>query len=1409
MSTLVPRTCTEVPTDGSPPSGKRESKPLSRFRSESAYVLLGDPGMGKTTEFERECEALGDSAALVSARDFIAFDPADHPEWRGKTLFIDGLDEVRTGSSDLRVPLDQVRRRLDKLGRPNFRLSCRAADWLGSNDAKHLGSVSPNAALTVLRLDPLDAIGIEGLLSDHEPGLYREARNRGLGPLLGNPMTLKLVASAVAHGEGSPESLMDTFEMACRQMYQERNEEHLIATQDTGQPPEIILDAAGYLCALMLIADSEGYSTAPDDSAHPFASLREITKLPEGIARDAMKLALASRLFTSDAQSRFTPVHRQVAEFLGGRFLAELIDNGLPVNRVLALMTSPRDERVVTALRGLSGWLAAHYPQACSQFIAADPVGVSLYGDISGFSSAEKRLLIDHLAMVAQGESLPDLQPSPWGDSSDEPSVAWAARALTSNDMIPTIREVLRDRGADTGSNRMAQFVLRSMAQADLSEMGPVLGMVPDIEAFLLDPSRPYQVREDALEAYLHLAPDSALRGRTLLKLLDELHEDAARDPNAQLRGTLLANLYPKFVTPSQVWSYATGPHPQNFFGRFAHFWHLGLLDRSTGVQMAELLDALHVSRDQLLPELASHGFRAIPVRILAKALENFDDTIETLRLYNWLSTAFGVRDFPRPDDKSENTIRAWLENHPHIQNEIFLAWLRNPWPAERFTTYEHWRCGALFRSKMPPDFGRWCLDRAVELADTEPNVAEQLFRQAYHSRGVPSMSEGVTIDGIEVIAKTHPRLLQVFVELREQDSKSDSTSTWKRKNDELMAKFREGERQRQKEWKDHLRLNLDDCHENRLSPQNLHFLATAYFGMLSGTEQLASPQERIAHLIGDHPDLVEAVLGTLRWSLARDDIPVVEETISLRQESKHSWLAYPVLASLEMLGEDEQDQLSTDQKRKALAIRYCVPPPDMHHQVPESNKPGWAHRWISEDTDLALGVLFQSAAADIRAGGQPWTELSDLERLTGCAEQVHEVRIRLLKAFPARGPKDQLGVLDYLLAKASTHPDKTALNTLISKKLSNKSMLVAQMVRWQAVGALLSPTLHRPQFKDYLDASQKRVQHLADFIRNISTGNTRSLRTLAEFSDPATLGDFIELLGRGRRPLVPGDGVVPSDGMSYRISELIDLLARMATDSARQVLDDLIANPHLGYWQDRLAYAAERQLIRQREVSYRPPSIKAAQDTLNNGAPANASDLAAMLVNKLADLGHKIRGGNSNLWRQFWNEEPSRRPEEPKHEESCRDALLGLLQERLPGGVDAAPEGRYAFDTRADIRVSYGGFNIPIEIKKKKNKHIELWNRIRDQLIAKYTTDPATSGHGIYLVLWFGPDEAQASPKGSRPATPEKLQEQLQETLTPAEAGKISVVVMDVSAPAQKVAGGGQDQAESNAAVEAPGRST
>jgi hypothetical protein len=313
VNTTVPRTCTEIG-----PGGERiPGLTLTTQRDRPAYVLLGEPGAGKTTAFAEEARAAGCEA--VSARDFVVF---DRPEWRNWTLFIDGLDEIRAGSTNSHTPLDAIRRKIDALGRPPFRISCREADWHGAGDRDSLDRIAPGGRVAILHLDDLDTGQIETLLRENhgEPdpkGFIDCARQRRLDSLLGNPQNLRMLAEAVR--QGWPDGLAETYALACQRLAEESNRGHRDAWRQTGIATDDVLFAAGHGCAVQLLAGVAGFALDPAvaDKNHPAFDAIGLTGTP------ALNRALGSRLFESRTRNeQREPAHRSIAEYLGARFLA-------------------------------------------------------------------------------------------------------------------------------------------------------------------------------------------------------------------------------------------------------------------------------------------------------------------------------------------------------------------------------------------------------------------------------------------------------------------------------------------------------------------------------------------------------------------------------------------------------------------------------------------------------------------------------------------------------------------------------------------------------------------------------------------------------------------------------------------------------------------------------------------------------------------------------------------------------------------------------------------------------------------------------------------------------------------------------------------------------------------------------
>ena len=763
MSYFVPRTCTEIGVDGSPiepeqasdgstdwskvlsgddspAESEGSSRSLEDFRESDAYVLLGAPGAGKTVAFRQEAGC--GRGHYVTARDFITFDADDRPEWHEATLFIDGLDEMRAGASDGRTPLDGIRAKLDRLGRPRFRLSCREADWFGANDREHLKSVSRGGEVKVLRLDPLSEDDIRDLLAHHSgiegaDQFSASARERGIGGLLANPQSLLMLAQAVLGGSW-PETRRETFDLACKRLVREHNREHDSANRNRNLPSDSeALDAAGRLCAIQLLTGSAGYALFSDGGDSEYLGLQQIS----GGNQATLRHVLRTKLFESSGENHVAPTHRQIAEFLAGRYLSKRVGTGLPVGRVLALMTG-EDGGVVSELRGLSAWLAAHDKTSRGEIIDRDPFGTVLYGDVRGFSREDKHQILKCMHR--------EMKKNLWLSSVDWIDSRFGD--LATNDMENDFHEILTNPSRDGARQRFVLIVLQSLTH------GQVIGALSDLlMRTIRDDSWWPSVRCQALDALIGYV-EQGTGTVDLRALLEDIHAGSVSDPDDELLGVLLKELYPKVLSASDLLKYLKIPEDPSLYGKYVSFWIRHLPESSTNMQLAELLGAITERFDQLSSVLGYAEFRIADNggitffnrgKLLARLLARFLETAQRLvfsvasaeHLFDWLRIV--LDEIPTPSTKTK-TIKSWMNSHPDEYKEMIKIGMGRCLESRNFFHCMYKIERRFHGVTRPPDFGRWCLEQAISSVDTK--IKEYLIHQVADSVYGHLHDEGLSV---------------------------------------------------------------------------------------------------------------------------------------------------------------------------------------------------------------------------------------------------------------------------------------------------------------------------------------------------------------------------------------------------------------------------------------------------------------------------------------------------------------------------------------------------------------------------------------------------------------------------------------------------------------------------------------
>ena len=1316
---------------------------LPELRGQGAWVLLGEPGAGKSAAFEME--ALATDGLWITVAKFLSDDP--EPAWHGKTLFLDGLDETRASGGDSSILL-KIRAHLRKLGNPKFRIACRAADWFGSTDSQAVRDVSPDGRLGIFVLQPLSPEEIQEILKlNHDiadpEDFVNKASDLGINGLLNNPQTLRLLAEAIRDGQW-PHTREETFRLACRKLAEEDAKPHRDRLRGQAISVERVLEAAGQLCAVLLLSDKAGLALDIERADSGFPLIDDFSPPDLSVAR----LAVRRKLFRSaDAEERVQPSHRSVAEYLAAQWLAKQIDqSGLPLRRVVNLFVG-RDERTVAGLRGLYGWLALHCQTARQRLIEADPLTVVVYGDVKPMSLADKRKLLAGLQEETKHHFV---------SRREVPSMA-SFGALAEPELVPEFTNALLSEQRDDASQYFAYCVLDILGEGE-----PIPELAAPLKAVVLDDSRWSGIRSHALRVWLKLSPASG----EALAVLDSINERRLTDSDDDLAGELLHHLYPHHIAPDLLFHYLHAPKKRDYIGGLASFWSYELARVAPDSHLPVLLDQLAIRTDLGISDEydASFDFRQMLGAMLCRGLETFGNEIDDERLFAWLGVGAGK--FGKIDREREHLqcIANWLSKRPERYKGVLALCYKHCAEKENVRSCVFAQERRLHGISVPDDIGRWHLGLVAQASNED--LAQSHLVEAMRALMFESGDAGLSLEVFEAWADANPgkkHWLDSMLKCEIQD--------WQRE-DAALSRNRKLKRAEEKRKRSiDLLKYMPVISDASAAPGILNVLADVWTN-LHFDARGETLQERFDNYCDIGQEALEAAESGFAASPLRNDLPSVAEIVSLSIKRHWHYIRKPCLIGMELRwqqGVSLVDTLSDDCLRRMLAFRLTYG---------ADNTPAWFTHLVQTRPELVADVLVVYASATLKARQ---------DFIHGIYPLVHDPIYRgvaelagppLLASFPVRAKSTQLSHLEYLL-KAAVRYTPVQLAALVDNKLGVKGMDVAQRVYWLTAAMLLDPPKYESALWRYIGKNWLRANHLCAFLSERFAGISNDYPL-----SPFSIGKLIELLSPHADFERRSGQVSSTMQRGENILAMVTRLGALATNEAEREIERLLALQSLSKLKYALVDAQQQLKLKRRELLFRFPELASVARILANREPANSSDLAALTVDYLEQIALGIRNDNDDGFRDFWNVE-NKKPSGKREENYCRDVLLRRLRASCAAfGVDCQPEGDYANDKRADIRLSYrNDFEVPIEIKRDDNR--SLWTALRSQLISQYTSSPKTSGYGVYLVLWFGKsDLPPARDGGKKPISPEDLQTRLEAQLDPEERKRVFVRVLDVSWP-------------------------
>lgn len=600
-----------------------EARTLHALTELHCLALLGEPGTGKSEEFEKQGTAFSEThpADLVShfqlrdfqtdlklCRDIFDNNPKVQTWLHGDQrlyLYLDSLDEGLLTVNTLATLLVQELKKYPA-DRLYVRIACRTAEWpetlsIGLRAIWGEEEFKAYELLPLREKDIEEAARAEGI----DRAVFFEALNRrNVGPFAIKPVTLKFLLKVFQQNKSFPQSQAELYALGCRYLCEEFNQSRRDSKRTGRLDTAQLLRVAQRIAAISIFGNRSAIWTGPVSADVPSSDItvEEFNAGSEGsdldvfqVGEDEIRETLKTGLFTSRGPHRMGWAHQTYAEFLAAQYL---IEHEVVFSQKVGLISHPGDPqgKLVPQLRETAAWLAGLDKEVFQHILTVDPETL-LRTDVPSADVSDICALVSRLLESADNEEWIDRD---W-------SVHRSYPKLKHPQLAAQLRPYICDKSRGLFARRVA---------TDIAEACEVHELQNDLVEVTLDQSEDMSVRINAAYAVNRIADTE-----TKAKLGPLAFGTAGDDPDDELKGRGLRALWPDHAKPGDLLPLLSYPKRPSLYGSYKSF--LDAFARELGD--LDLVGALSWIREgHIYPDPGS-PFRSLRNEILRRAWAQTD----------------------------------------------------------------------------------------------------------------------------------------------------------------------------------------------------------------------------------------------------------------------------------------------------------------------------------------------------------------------------------------------------------------------------------------------------------------------------------------------------------------------------------------------------------------------------------------------------------------------------------------------------------------------------------------------------------------------------------------------------------------------------------------------------------------